>query len=369
MRMKKFSKLAVLLVVAMMVTILGGCSKPAAPAPEPEKKDAPAATTTAPKPGAGKKVCITLPGMLGDKSYNDMMKIAADKAIADFGVEVKLLEAKSPADFEPNNIAAANGGYDLVIILSGQQKDAANKVIPQYPNQKFATIDFAVPNTKNVYSTLFAANEGQFLVGAAMAMFTKKTNIDGVNDKNIIGWISGTETPLINDFYGGFEQGAKYIDPDIQILKAFAGSFTDPLKGKELALSQYEQGADIIAQVASGTGIGILEAAANKKLFAVGVDLNQDNLQPGYILTSMLKNVDSAAYLFIESLVKDTYKGGEYLYMNLEKGGVGLTDFSVFKSKWGDKFPQDIVDKCNEIANDIKSGKIKVNEVPGVRPW
>lgn len=317
---------------------------------------------------AKSKIIVALPGMLGDKSYNDSCKAGIDRAVADFGVEVKVLEASSPADYEPNIIAAATGGYDLVIILSGQQKESAMKVIPEYPDQKFATIDFVMDgNPENVYSSFFAVNEGSFLAGAAAAMFTKKTEIDGVNEDNIIGWIAGKETPLINDFYVGFEQGAKYIDPDVQILKAFAGTFTDPLKGKELALTQYEQGADIIMNVASGTGIGILEAAAEQKKFAIGVDLNQDDLQPGYILTSMIKNVDAAAYLFIQSMVEDTYQGGTSLFFDLSTEAVSLTDFAVFKEAWGDKFPQDVVDKCAELKEEIANGNIVVDEFPGVR--
>lgn len=364
--MKKL--LSAILALAMALS-LAACSSQAPNASTP----APAQNTTpAQEAGADQKdlpkVVVTLPGMLGDKSYNDSCKAGIDRAMADFGVDVKVLEAASPADFEPNIIAAATGGYDLVIILSGQQKESAMKVIPEYPDQKFATIDFVVEgNPANVYSSFFAVNEGSFLAGAAAAMFTTKTEIEGVNPEHTIGWIAGKETPLINDFYVGFEQGAKYIDPEVQILKAYAGTFTDPLKGKELALSQYEQGADIIMNVASGTGIGILETAAEQNKYAIGVDLDQDDLQPGHILTSMIKNVDAAAYLFIQSMVEDTYKGGDSLFFDLSTGAVSLTDFSVMKEALGDKFPQDIVDKTNELKEEIVSGNIVVDEFPGVR--
>ncbi len=361
MKMKKL--LSGILALALTFS-LAACTSEQPPA----ETEPPASAANTPAQQEKPKIVVTLPGMLGDKSYNDSCKAGIDRAVADFGVEVKVLEAASPADFEPNIIAAATGGYDLVIILSGQQKESAMKVIPDYPDQKFATIDFVVDgNPDNVYSSFFAVNEGSFLAGAAAAMFTKKTEIDGVNGENIIGWIAGKETPLINDFYVGFEQGAKYIDPDIQILKAYAGTFTDPLKGKELALSQYEQGADIIMNVASATGIGILEAAAEQKKFAIGVDLDQDDLQPGYILTSMIKNVDEAAYLFIQSMVEGTYEGGASLFFDLSTGAVSLTDFSVFKNAWGDKFPQDIVDKCDELKQQIADGSIVVDEFPGVR--
>ena len=135
-------------------------------------------------------------------------------------------------------------------------------------------------------------------------MFTQKTDIEGVNEDNVIGWVGGMDIPVLHDFYVGYEQGAKYIDPDITILQAFAGTWTDPLKGKELTLAQYEQGADIVMNVASGTGPGILEAAKEAGKYAIGVDLDQDKDQPGHVLTSMVKRVDNACYLVIQSAVE-----------------------------------------------------------------
>lgn len=140
-------------------------------------------------------------------------------------------------------------------------------------------------------------------------MFTTKTDIPNVNEDHIIGWVGGMDIPVLHDFYTGYEQGAKYIDPDIKILQAFAGSWTDPLKGKELTLAQYEQGADIVMNVASGTGVGILEGAKEADKYAIGVDLNQDSDQPGHILTSMVKRVDNACYLVIQSAVDGTFEG------------------------------------------------------------
>ena len=214
-------------------------------------------------------------------------------------------------------------------------------------------------------SISFAQNEGSFLAGAAAALFTKKTDIAGVNEENIIGWVGGMDIPVLHDFYTGYEQGAKYIDPEIKILQSFAGTWTDPLKGKELTLAQYEQGADIVMNVASGTGPGILEAAKEAGKYAIGVDLNQDNDQPGHVLTSMIKRVDTAVYLTIESVVNNEFKGGETRYLTLKEGGVSLTDFSVIKESLGDKFPQDIVDKCEELAEKIASGEIVVENYEG----
>ncbi len=361
--------ISILLVALMMLALFGCTQKTPEPTPTPE----PEPTSDLAYPNA--KIVITLPGTLGDKSFNDLMAVARDNLIATYpGITIDLFEAKSPADFEPNILAAANGGYDLVCVLAGQQREAAKNVVLQYPDKQFCTIDFVLydddHNTyPNVMSTLSAPNEGQFLVGAVCAMLTTYTELPNINEDKIVGWISGTETPGIYDFWLGFQQGVYYIDPDIQILQAYAGSYTDPIKGKELALAQYEQGADVIAQVASGTGLGIIEAAAEQEKYVIGVDNNQDDLAPGYVVTSMYKHVELAAFYLIETFIKGDFEGGSYKYMNVESGGVALTDFAVFKAHWGDKFPQEIMDRAQEIADKIASGEIVVDMHPGLRPW
>ena len=315
-------------------------------------------------------VAVCLSGMLGDLSYNDKLKEGTDRAVADYGVEVRFLEARSASDYEGNLIAAIAGNYDLIICQGSAYLDMLAQQGAEYPDQKFAITD-AIMNTvrPNVTSIAFAPNEGQFLVGATMALLSKRTEIPGITGEKKVGWITGVESPNINDFWAGFEQGVAYIDPEIQILKAFAGSWSDPIKGKELALAQYEQGACVIAQVANRTGLGIIEAAAESKLYVVGVDSNQDNIAPGYVVCSMLKHIDVGVYSVIESVIKNNFQGGGYLYMDLAAGGVGLTDFSVFKEHLGPLFPQDILDTILDLTDKVASGEIKVNTYPGIRPW
>jgi basic membrane protein A len=176
------------------------------------------------------------------------------------------------------------------------------------------------------------------------------------------------DIPVLHDFYVGYEQGAKYIDPEIEILQSFAGTWNDPLKGKELTLSDYDLGADIVMNVASGTGTGVLEGAKEAGRYAIGVDLNQDNDQPGSVLTSMVKRVDTACYLLIQSVVEGTYAGGSTEYLDIAKGGVSLTDFSVIKEALGDKFPADIPEKIAELEQKIISGEIVVANYEGFGP-
>ena len=313
------------------------------------------------------RVCVVYTGNLGDKSYNDSCNAGAQRAVEEFGIEIKSLEGTTAEEWEANLVAACEEGYDLIIGASSNIADYIATHAPNYPDIKFAVIDTTV-DLPNVASISFAQNQGSFLAGAAAAMFTEKSDIEGVNDEQIIGWVGGMDIPVLHDFFIGYEQGAQYVNPDIKILQSFAGTWTDPLKGKELTLAQYEQGADIVMNVASGTGTGILEGAKEAGKYAIGVDLNQDNDQPGSILTSMEKRVDNACFLIIESIVNGTFAGGTTQYLTLKEGGVALTDFSVMREHLGDQFPEDIVTACEELAEKIIAGEIVVENYEGFGP-
>lgn len=368
--MKK--KMLSVLLAATMCCSLAACG---GKTEKPAETNAPAGTLTQSNEGenavptakSDAKVCIVYSGNLGDKSYNDSCNEGAQQAAQDFGVEIKNLEGTSAEEWKANLLSACEDGYDLVICSSSNFEEYLKEIAPSYPNVKFAIIDTNVPGD-NIVSISFAQNQGSFLAGAAAAMFTTKTDVEGINADKVIGWVGGMDIPVLHDFYTGYEQGAKYIDPDIKVLQSFAGTWNDPLKGKELTLAQFDQGADIVMNVASGTGPGILEGAKEAGKYAIGVDLNQDNDQPGSVLTSMVKRVDRACYLSIESVVKGTFKGNSTSYLTVADGGVGLTDFSVMRDSLGNKFPEDIVEKVKELEEKIISGEIVVNNYEGFGP-
>ncbi|MBR9936131.1 BMP family ABC transporter substrate-binding protein [Oscillospiraceae bacterium Marseille-Q3528] len=332
-----------------------------------ETTDDAAAETDSAADASGIRVACVYSGLLGDKSYNDSCHEGLMKAQKDFGVEVKELEGTTADEWEANLLAVCEDGYDLVICSSSNFEEYMKKYCASYPDVKFAVIDTTVEGD-NIQSISFAQNQGSFLAGAAAAMFTTHDEIEGVNSDKIIGWVGGMDIPVLHDFFVGYEQGAKYIDPDIQILQAFAGTWNDPLKGKELTLAQYDQGADIVMNVASGTGPGILEAAKDAGHYAIGVDLNQDNDQPGSVLTSMVKRVDTACYMTVQSVVDGSFQGGSTAYLTVADGGVSLTDFSVIKEALGDQFPQEILDKVQELSDKIASGEIVVDNYEGFGP-
>lgn len=355
--MKGSKKLLALLLTLLMVMTVAftGCNDSKNPQQSNDKSDKKKV-----------RVALVLAGFLGDKSFNDSAFEGIKKAQDEFGIEVKVMESKVPADWESNLVAMAAEKYDIVIGVSAQFQEIIKKHAPEFPDVKFAVID-SVVKADNVVSAIFAQNEGSFLAGAAAAMFTQKTDITNVNKDKTIGWVGGMDIPVLHDFLVGYEQGAKYIDPETKVLVSFAGTFNDPLKGKELTLAQYSQGADVVMNVASNTGNGILEAAKQEGKYAIGVDLDQDGIYPGSILTSMLKRVDMASYTIVKSVVDGTYKGGETLKMDISNGGVGLTDMSTMKKVLGDKFPQDILDKIQQLTDDVKAGKIKVESYAGFK--
>lgn len=297
------------------------------------------------------KVGIVLSvGGLGDKSFNDSAYRGVKRAEKDFGIKVNIGQPSKMSEDKLYLSRFASMGYDLVIGVGFLMHDAIKEIARQYPNIHFAIIDSIVKET-NVKSIVFKEEEGSFLVGALAAMKTKT---------NKIGFIGGMKVPLIKKFEFGYEQGARYINPNIKIDVLYAGSgqqaFHDPIKGEELANTLYSKGADIIYHAAGSTGNGVINSAKKNKKFVIGVDSNQNYLAPGYVLTSMVKHVDNAVYKIIGEIVKGEFKGGVFNLGLKEKG----VDFSL------DKYNETLLTnemkvKIEEIRKDIIEGKIKID--------
>ncbi len=331
--MKRFLTLLVLLAMVLL-TACGGKKEEAAPAPE----------VAAEKP---LKVGIVLSiGGLGDKSFNDSAYRGLENAKKDLGIEFKHVEPASPSEDEGYLREYAEAGYDLVIATGFLMKDATEKVAKDFPDVKFALVD-EVSTLPNVSSLVFAEDQGSFLVGALAAMMSKTGSV---------GFVGGMEIPLIQKFQKGYEMGAKYVNPNIKLGSLYtSGSnpFNDPVRGKENALSLIKQGADVIYHAAGGTGIGVIEAAKEAKVFAIGVDSNQDGIAQGTVLTSMMKYVDVAVYNAVKAVKEGTFKGGEQRF-GVKEGGVGTTEFEFTKDVIG----ADNLAKLEAIKKDIIDGKI-----------
>ena len=284
-----------------------------------------------------------------DKSFNTSAYLGAKKAEKELGIELKYVEATDNNSLETLHRHFAQKKYDLVIGIGFAQTDAVKKVAALFPQNQFAIVDGEV-SAPNVRSLLFEEHEGSFMMGAMAAMKSKT---------NTIGFIGGMDIPLIRRFQKGFEAGAKFVNPKIVILNNYIGvtgeAWNNPAKAKEMALSQIGQKADVLFHAAGASGAGLFDAAADKKVFAIGVDSNQNGIKPGVVLTSMLKRVDVAVYETIKSVTEKKFQAGVVRF-GLKDSGIDWAIDANNEKLWS---PAEI-EKLNEIKKKIISGKIIV---------
>ena len=318
------------------------------------------------------KVVLYLNGTLGDKSFFDSANRGVLRAGKELGVTTKVIEGTyDAARWEPDIAQLCEGGWDIIIAGTWQLQEILEKFAPKYPKTKFITFDTSVTYSKggldNVYSILYKQNEGSFLVGALAAIVTT-SKLPLANKDKVIGFLGGMDIPVINDFKVGYEQGAKYIDPNVKVLVSYVGSWSDAAKGKELMMAQYDQGADIAFNVAGQAGLGLLDAAKEKNRYAIGVDSDQyllykdsDAAKASLIVTSMLKNVDNSLFRAIKGTIDGTIKYGAAEGLGIKEGGVGIADNENFAKV----IPADVRAKIKALEKQILSGKIKVGTAFG----
>ena len=249
-----------------------------------------------------------------DKSFNEAAFNGAERWKAETGGTYKELEMQDEAQREQALRRLAEAGSNPVVMTGFAFGDVLAKVAPDFPDTKFAIIDMVV-DQPNVKSVVFNEHEGSYLVGMMAALASKS---------GTVGFIGGMDIPLIRKFGCGYAQGVKAVNPDATVVLNMTGTtptaWNDPVKGAELAKAQKAQGADVIYAAAGGTGIGVLQTAADEGILSIGVDSNQNYMHPGKVLTSMLKRVDNAVY--------EAFKEGEALtpgfnVMGLANDGVG----------------------------------------------
>jgi basic membrane protein A len=284
-----------------------------------------------------------------DKSFNSSAYEGATRAKGKLGIFLKYVEAADDNAFEPMLRAFALRDFDLIIGIGFAQQEAIQKVAAQFPKRYFAIVDAQI-EAPNVRSLMFQEHEGAYVVGAIAAMTTKTGKI---------GFVGGMDIPLIRRFELGYEAGAKKVNPQIVVMANYVGvtseAWNNPPKGKELALSQYEAGADIIFAAAGASGLGVFDAAEDTKKFVIGVDANQDWVKPGLVLTSMLKRVDEAVYSTIEEAKVGRFAGGVKRFGLANKG----VDYSF--DQYNSKILTELVRRrADELKADIIAGKIVV---------
>ena len=323
------------------------------------------------------RVVSVVNGTLGDKSFFDSAQRGMDAIADEYDIEIDTVELGiDPANWEPGllDVMSDSDSYDILIAGTFQMIDylAANAHL--YPDKYFMFYDAPMPydnadvcveGCANVYSMTYAQNQGSFLAGVYAAAITTSM-MEGTNDAPIIGAVGGQQIPVIDDFIVGYEQGACLVNPDTQSIVQYAGSWNDPARGKEITLAMYEQGADIVFQIAGGTGVGVFEAAHEQERYAIGVDSDQATIvaetdpdQAERILTSMMKNVDNSIFRAVSLHLDGELPYGSAESLGIPEGGVGLA-----KNEFYDAATSDDIKAMVEAAEAaVVNGDIEVQTV------
>lgn len=306
-------------------------------------------------------------GGKNDRSFNAAAWEGVKRAEKDLPICLYDVEPGNPTSIEPAMRAFAEKNFDLIIGVGFAQGPIMANVANDYPNIKFAIVDGVIfeedgkTPKKNVASLVFREHEGSYLVGMIAAAKSKT---------GTLGFVGGMDIPLIHKFETGYEEGARSVNPNIKIIDNYVGvtdgAWNNPGKGKELALSQIEKGADVIFTAAGNSGLGAFDAVeqygknpntgeANK--FVIGVDSNQNGVKPGFVLTSMVKRVDNAVYDVVKEVLSGKFEGGFHVF-GLDKNGVAYAMDENNKSL----ISPETVQKVEEAKSKIVAGEIKVTD-------
>ncbi len=294
---------------------------------------------------------VTDVGKINDGTFNEFAYTGFMRAVEEFGLQSAFIETLAPTDYEKNIEQFAKEGYDMIITVGFMINDATTAAAKKYPNIKFAGVDEG-SDQPNFAGLLFSEDQSGFLAGCLAGLMTKS---------NVVGIVAGMEIPPVIKFRKGYENGVKYVNPNAKVLGVYIDSFVDAARGKEAALSQMAEGADVIFGAGGQTGSGGIMGAAAQGAWVIGVDQDEYLTTFGKgsvagankLLSSAVKRVDVAVYNAIKMAVMDQWQGGNVLF-EAKNDGVGLAPYHDAESA----IPQEVKDKLNQIAADMKAGKV-----------
>jgi basic membrane protein A len=297
-------------------------------------------------------------GGRGDKSFNDGAFMGGERAEAELGARARFIEPGESSDREAGLRLLAAEDMDVVIGVGFIFTDDLTQLANEYPNVAFAGVDYALKEENgrvvlpppNLAALKFREEQGSFLVGALAAL---------VGGSKRIGFVGGMDIPLIHKFEAGYRAGVRHVCPDCRVIAQYAGAtpeaFRNPSRGKELALSQYQSGVNVIFHASGSTGLGVFEAARQTGKLAIGVDADQYHEAPGHVLTSMMKRVDTAVFNVIQRVKDGTFRGGIYEF-GLAEGGVDY----VYDDNNRRMIPAAAHARVEQLKQEIIAGRIRV---------
>ena len=286
-----------------------------------------------------------------DKSFNEAAYNGAERFKSETGVDYLEFEVTNESQRDQALRRMARRGATIVVAVGFSYATPLDAIADEFPDTKFTIID-SVVEKDNVQSVTFKEHEGSFLVGMAAAL---------KSETGKVGFIGGMDIPLIRNFAHGYEQGVKHVNEGAEVFVNMTGTtpaaWNDPAKGAELAQSQFDRGADVVYAAAGGTGLGVLQTAADGGKYSIGVDSNQNYLHPGSVLTSMLKRVDVAVYNAFKGAQDGSWAAGAQS-LGLAEDGVGYAIDEHNEAAISD----DMKATIEEAKAKIIAGKLKVTD-------
>ncbi len=296
---------------------------------------------------------VTDVGKVDDRTFNEFAYKGMMRAVKEFGLKSAFIETQQPTDYEKNIEQFASAGYEMIITVGFMLGDATKKMAQKYPQVRFAIVDFAYdPAVENIAGLVFTEDQSGFLAGALAGLMTRSQTV---------GIVAGIAIPPVIKFRQGYEAGVRHVCATCEVLGVYMDSFTDPARGKTAALSQIDEGADVIFGAGGPTGSGAILGAAQMGVWVIGVDQDEYNTTfkqgraPGAnkILSSAMKRVDNAVYGAIKRAVEGTFAGGTQVY-DARNIGVGLAPFHDSDTA----IPETVKAKLREITAALRAGKI-----------
>lgn len=381
---KKF--LCSALAMAMTASMLFGCaSKEAAETTAAASEETNAADDTAAKEdteaakenaatGEKLKVALLVTGSFGDKAFNDSAQAGMKRLMDEMGdkVEVDMIEmGNDKTKFEGSMLDASESDADIIITGLWDMKEITERVAQEFPEKKYiifdTDVDYSLGDLSNVYSMSYKQNEGAFLAGVLAASATT-SDMEYANEDAVIGFVGARDTAVvINDSAVGYIEGAKFINPEIKVLVSYVGSYVDSATAKELALTQYSSGADVVFVAAGPASVGVIEAAAESQKYVIGVDSDQALAYEGqeeanYIISSAIKGVGDSLVNAIERAQAGELPYGEYEILGIEDGVVGLADNEIYETV----VPENVRATVDEAKEKLLNGEIVVSTAYGM---
>jgi len=331
-------------VLAVVVLALAGCGG----SDETSGGTTDTGTTTTTPASSLKVALVADAGQLNDNGFNELAYKGLKRAERVLGVQGRVVEARSAADYIPNMSTLARKGFDLVIGVGFAQGDAIAATAKRFPETHFAIVDVDQSSLKgkpaNVEGLLFREEQVGYLVGYLGALEAKRAGSESISA------VGGFKEPPVDRFIAGYRAGAEAAVPGTKVRWDYSQDWEDQAKCKELALNQIAAGSKVVFQVAGGCGLGAISGAKDKGVWAIGVDGDQSFLGP-HVLTSALKGVDSAVFLTIKSVQDGTFTGGGNTVFGLDQDGVGLGTLSP-------KANADDVAATEKVEREIADGQI-----------